>query len=71
MTLDLSKALPEIVEAGVSAVGIDARLLVAVEARRVVAAFRDRLDRAVAGLEVPQEPLVSPATAGHFFRGVE
>jgi putative protease len=71
VTLDLSKALPQIIEAGVGIVGIDARLLTAGEARRVVSAFRDRLDRAVAGLDVPQEPLISPATAGHFFRGVE
>ena len=70
VTLDLSKALPQIVEAGIAAVGVDARLLAPGEARRVVTAFRERLQRAASGLAVPQEPLVSPATAGHFFRGV-
>jgi putative protease len=69
--LDLSRALPEIVEGGVSFVGADVRLMTPFNAQGLVRAFRRKLTLAIAGREVPDERLVEPATAGHFFRGVK
>lgn len=70
VTLDLTKALPSIVAAGVRLVGVDVRGLVAAEAIRVVRRTSERLAAAVAGKDVDADPLVSPVTTGHFYRGV-
>lgn len=69
--LDLSRALPEIVAAGVDFVGADVRLMIPYQGQRLVRAFHKRLTLAVAGREVTEGPLLEPATAGHFFRGVK
>jgi putative protease len=70
VTLDLSGALPELVSAGVHELVMDVRGLAAHEATRIVAAFRSRLADAVARRGGRPERLVTPATTGHFYRGV-
>ena len=70
VTLDLSRALPEIVRAGVGTVVLDVRGIPANEAQRVVAAFHSRMSAAIAGRAANAEQLIVPATTGHFFRGV-
>ncbi len=69
VTLDLTKALLEVLEAGVTLVGVDVRGLVPAEATRVVKRASERLAAAVRR-PVPSEPLVSPVTTGHYYRGV-
>lgn len=69
--LDLSRALPEILSAGASAVRLDLHTEEPAEAARVTRAWRSRLDAALAGAPLPDEPVVEPATSGHFFRGVK
>lgn len=70
VTLDLSRALDEIVEAGVAAVRIDFADEGPIRATEVVRAFRSALHSVGTGGPAPAEPLASPATSGHFFRGL-
>lgn len=66
--LDLSVALPKLVEAGVTAFRLDFVTETAEEVDRVTRAMRSSLEAALAGR--PGEPVTTPATTGHFFRGV-
>jgi putative protease len=70
VTLDLARALGEVLATGVSAVRLDFTVEDAEERRRVVRAYRSALDEVGAGRMTGAEPVVSPATSGHFFRGV-
>jgi U32 family peptidase len=67
--LDLSRALPEIVESGVAAVRLDLFTSTPEEAAGLVKAYRRLIADAVAGRSADR-PLVDPSTSGHFFRGV-
>jgi putative protease len=69
ITLDLSRALPAILDAGVTMVGVDARVVDG-DPLAAVAAIRERLDDAIAGRAVDDRPLAQPATSGRFFTGV-
>jgi putative protease len=67
--LDLSRALLEVMEAGVSAVRIELHTETAASATRIVTDYRALLADAAAGRS-PSEPLDDPSTSGHFFRGM-
>jgi len=71
VTLDLSRALDEIVASGVAAVRIDFADEGPDRAAEVVRAFRSAIAAVAAGGPAPAEPLVSPATSGHFYRGLK
>jgi putative protease len=68
--LDLSRALPEIVAAGVAAVRLELHTSTPDEARRLVGEYRRLLGSAVAGLPPDEHTVESPSTTGHYFRGV-
>ncbi|MBN2405725.1 MAG: U32 family peptidase [Coriobacteriia bacterium] len=70
VTLDLSRALPDVLATGVTSLRLDFSVEDAQEHVRVVSAYRAALNAAVAGETPPVDPVVSPATSGHFFRGV-
>jgi putative protease len=70
VTLDLSRALPELVAARVHAVAVDVTGMRQDKARKIVARVRERLTAAVAGRTADTAQLVTPATTGHFYRGV-
>ncbi len=67
--LDLSRALPEILDAGVAAVRLDLFTSTPQEAIGLVKAYRRLLTDVAAGRTIAAA-LVSPSTSGHFFRGV-
>jgi putative protease len=67
--LDLSRALPEIVDAGVAAVRLELFTSSPDEAAALVKAYRRLLADAAAG-RAAETSLVSPSTSGHFYRGV-
>lgn len=67
--LDLTSAVPEIVEAGVSALLLSFSDESPEKAAEAVRHFRHALGSAVAGGE-SSSPFAVPATSGHFFRGV-
>ncbi len=68
--IDLTRALPEIVEAGVAAVRFDVTVEHLQEAQHLTKMLREALHAAVAGKAVDTESLLAESTAGHFFRGV-
>jgi U32 family peptidase len=68
--LDLTRALPEILEAGVAAVRLDFTVEHLQLAQRLTRQVREALESAVAGHPPAADALLDPATAGHFFRGV-
>ena len=68
--LDLTAALPEVLELGVSALRVDVGALSAGAAAAEVARVRTALDAAVAGRTLPAPADRSGVTSGHFFRGV-
>jgi putative protease len=70
VSLDLSRAIGEIVESGVAAVRLDLHMETPSEAAALVRSYRKLIEGAVAGRRAPEEPLVSPSTSGHFFRGL-
>lgn len=70
VTLDLTRALPEIVKAGVSAIRVDFSDESPARAREVITAIRTALTTVESGGEPPSAPLVQPATSGHFYRGI-
>lgn len=71
VTLDLSRALDEIVQSGVAAVRLDFTDEGAEEASRIVRAVAAAVARVAAGGSPPGEALISPATSGHFYRGLK
>ena len=70
VTLDLTRALDEVLAAGVSAVRIEITDEPVAEVARVVRTVVGAVASVAAGLAPPSDPVVSPATSGHFFRGV-
>jgi putative protease len=68
--LDLSRAIPELIEAGVSALRLDLETYGQDEAVAFTRAWRQRLDTAWKGGESPDSPIVEPTTSAHFFRGL-
>lgn len=70
VTLDLTRALDEVVAAGVGAVRLDFADESPERAADVVGAVRSTLTAVAGGARPPDEPLVKPATSGHFYRGV-
>lgn len=68
--LDLTRALPEIIEAGVVAVRLDFTLEGSQVAERLTSQVRQALEDAVAGRSRSSETLLEPSTSGQFFRGV-
>ena len=68
--LDLTRALPEIVEAGVAAVRLDFTLEAPQVAQRLTSRVRQALEDAVAGRDLSSAMLLEPSTSGQFFRGV-
>jgi len=69
VTLDLTRALDEVLATGVEAVRADFSDEDPPRAAEVVRAIRSALQAAVEGAPLP-EGIVKPATSGHFFRGV-
>jgi putative protease len=70
VTLDLTRALDEVLATGVAAVRIEITHEPASEIARIVRAIVSAVESVAAGVVPPAESLVSPATSGHFFRGV-
>ena len=68
--LDLSRALPELLAAGVSALRLDLQSSGAQEAAALTHAWRLRLDAALKGARLPETPVSEPSTSAHFFRGL-
>jgi putative protease len=68
--LDLSRSIPELLESGVAAMRLEMQSASADEAVAVTREWRKRIDRAVAGGQLPLTPVVEPSTTGHFYRGV-
>lgn len=68
--LDLTRALPEILEADISAVRLDFTVEHLQVAQRLTSQVREMLEAAVGGRRPASESLLDPSTAGHFFRGV-
>lgn len=68
--LDLTRALPEILEAGVAAVRLDFTIEHLQMAQRLTRQVREALESTVTGHPPAANALLDPATAGHFFRGV-
>jgi putative protease len=70
VTLDLSRAMKEVVASGISAIRLDLHLETPAEAAALVRAYRGLLQDVAAERRPPDAPLVSPSTSGHFFRGL-
>lgn len=70
VTLDLVRALDEVVACGVSAVRVDFTDEGVSRVAEVVRAVRSALTAVVNGAPAPERPLVEPSTSGHFYRGV-
>jgi len=68
--LDLTRALPELVEAGVAAVRLDFTVEHQQEAQHITRVVREAIVAAVAGKPAQDAQLARTATTGHFFRGV-
>jgi putative protease len=70
VTLDLSRALEEIVAAGVAAVRIDFSDESPARIHEVTAAVRSALTSVISGGPAPDKPTADPSTSGHFYRGL-
>lgn len=68
--LDLSRALPEILEARIAALRLDLESSAPEDAAVLTRAWRDRLELALQGRAVIDRPIQDPSTAGHFYRGL-
>lgn len=66
--LDLTRALPEIVDSGVAALRLDFTVEHLQVAQRLTRQVREALEAAIAGHTPRAEPLLDPSTSGHFFR---
>lgn len=71
VTLDLSRALDEVVASGVSAIRCDFADEGPLEAARIVRGLRAATAGVVVGRPAPAQTLVTPATSGHFYRGLK
>lgn len=70
VTLDLTRALDEIVAAGIAAVRLDFSNESEMRVREATTAVRRSLDTVVAGGSPPDRPYAEPSTSGHFYRGL-
>ena len=70
VTLDLTRALDEVLAAGVAAVRIEFTDETPARAAEVVRGVRAAVQTVHAGGQPPEMALVDPSTSGHFFRGV-
>ncbi len=70
VTLDLVRALDEIVAAGVAAVRVDFSDESPTRAAEVIRGVRAALTSVTSGGSAPERPLVEPSTSGHFYRGL-
>lgn len=70
VTLDLTRALGEILEAGIDAVRIDLSDEPADRAAEIIQSVVRATRIVAAGGPAPEQPLVEPATSGHFYRGL-
>jgi putative protease len=68
--LDLARALPEIVAAGVAAVRLELQSSTPDEAAAATSVWRERLDLTVQGRLHPDTSIVEPSTSGHYYRGL-
>ncbi len=68
--LDLTRALPELIEAGVGAVRLDFTIEHQQEAQHITRLVREGVVAAVAGKPAEDAKLARTATTGHFYRGV-
>lgn len=68
--LDLTRALPELVEAGVAAVRLDFTVEHQQEAQHITRLAREAIVAAVSGKPAQDARLAKNATTGHFYRGV-
>jgi len=68
--LDLTRALPELIEAGVGAVRLDFTVEHQQEAQHITRVVREAIVAAVAGKPAQDAKLARTATTGHFYRGV-
>jgi len=69
-TLDLIRALPDVLSTGVAALRLDFTLESIAEAQYVVEAYHDALSEALAGGASRIDAVATHPTSGHFFRGV-
>lgn len=70
VTLDLTRALDEVVASGVAALRLDFSDETPTRAAEVVRGVRSSLTSVSAGGRPPETPLVEPSTSGHFYRGL-
>ena len=70
VTLDLVRALPEVLDAGVAAVRIDLTDERPERAGEIVRTVRSAVQSVAHGQSAPERPLIEPSTSGHFYRGV-
>lgn len=69
-TLDLIRALPQVMATGVGALRLDFTVEPLAECVRVTAAYRRALDAVLAGADAPSAALAERPTSGRFFHGV-
>ena len=70
VTLDLTRALDEVLESGVTRLRIDFTDEGPGRAAEVMRSVIVAVASVEAGGPAPEEALVSPSTSGHFFRGI-
>lgn len=68
--LDLTRALPELIEAGVGAVRLDFTVEHQQEAQHITRVVREAIVAAAAGKPAQDAQLARATTTGHFYRGV-
>ncbi|MHB9004788.1 MAG: DUF3656 domain-containing U32 family peptidase, partial [Coriobacteriia bacterium] len=69
--LDLTRALPELIEAGVAALRLDFTVERLQEAQKITRLVREAIVAAVAGKPAEDAHLARQATTGQFFRGLK
>lgn len=69
--LDLTRALPELIDAGVAAVRLDFTVERLQEAQKITRLVREAVVAAVAGKPAEDAGLARQATSGQFFRGLK
>lgn len=70
VTLDLTRALDEVLALGVAAVRVDFSDEAPARAGEILRAVRSAVTAVGGGAPAPETTLVEPATSGHFFRGL-